>query len=252
MRHSYAPGVGAMPYGGYGSQLYPQQSLYGSGYSGLYGSQYPGSGLYGSQYGRSSYGGYGSHYGGYGSNYGYNDLYGRQFGHRDYDHGYGHHGYHDHHYAPISNLPPAYTQTKQFKKEEKRGLRAAKKEDKRDRKLARKRGATTYAPVVAADDDYLGYRGARHSYPAGGMAAYPMNSGLQRSGILGIPYERSHPVIVSAAPYRSSFYEESIYNSGLQPRYSRLSYNPLQTSYGRSSYAPYGGYGGYSGNHFGL
>ena len=284
MRHSYAPGVEAMPFGGYGSQGLLGQSAYGSQMYGgqRYGGQGYGSQMYGGQgYGSQGYGGQGFSGQGYsGQGYGGQGYSGQGYGDHGLIGGHMNHGYGDHHHVgAVSLAPPGYTQTKDFRYEERRGIKAAKREARNERKLARKRGVNTYRPIPALDESYAPDRGVRHSYPAGGVAGgYPLGQDLQsgsygsqygRSSYLGgagIPFERSHPVM--AAPvygsssqigepiYRTSYHEESIYDSRLQPGIGRASnnplqagigrgnYNPLQTSFGRSSYVPYSGIGG--------
>jgi hypothetical protein len=85
---------------------------------------------------------------------------------------YGSLGYYGHPIGVLgrSNVPPAYTMTKDFRREEKRGLREAKREAKRERKLARKTGTASYLPHsnLPPDDSYNPYRDSRSSYPAGG------------------------------------------------------------------------------------
>lgn len=78
--------------------------------------------------------------------------------HRHYSHPIGVLGY--------SYVPPAYTQTKDFRKEEKRGLRIAKKEARGERKLAKRGGNTSYYPhsnLPLADGPGT-YRNSRASY----------------------------------------------------------------------------------------
>lgn len=91
--------------------------------------------------------------------------------------GYGTHGQYGYDTSLLgySHVPPAYTMTRDFRREEKRGLREAKKEARRDRKLARKNGADSYYAHsnLPLEQSYGPYRDSRHSYPAGG--AMPMH-----------------------------------------------------------------------------
>ena len=79
---------------------------------------------------------------------------------------------------PIGNVgygpyPPSYTQTRQFRREEKKGLRQAKKEERADRKAAKNGTRSSYGPEYRSS-----YAPATNSYyPAATRSSYGSNYG---------------------------------------------------------------------------